>query len=76
MTSYHGSPENFETAKAGQFFVGKTAEYSRRYGRFLYEIEFEGEPQFETPTIMVIDAAQITKVRLIEEHKHTIIHGK
>lgn len=73
---YHGSPEKFDTPKAGQFFLAKEADYSRRYGAHLYEVEFDGEPQFETPTILVIDAAQITRIKLIETRENAVIYGK
>lgn len=73
---YHGSPEKFDTPKAGQFFLAKEADYSRRYGANLYSIEFSGNPQFETPTILVIDASQITKIALIETRDNAVVFGK
>ncbi len=76
MTFFHGSPETFETPKPGQFFLAKEAEYARRYGGNLYEIEFTGEPQFETPTILVIDASQITSFNLTESRADAVIYGK
>ena len=76
ITYFHGSNEKFDVAKNGQFFLAKEADYSRRYGSHLYAVTFNGKAQFETPTILVIDANQIASLTLIEVRKNAVIYGK
>ncbi len=63
--AYHGSPHKFEKFSTSEIFLARDPAEAKRYGNYLYEITFDGNPMFETPTIMVIAPEQVTGFKLI-----------
>ena len=61
-TYFHGSDQCFDQFNSHEVFIAKSPTEAMTYGRYLYEVQYEGEPIFDTPTIQLIKPSQVTSV--------------
>ncbi len=65
---YHGSPHKFDKFQTKDIFLAKDKNEAKRYGPYVYKVEYTGKPKFETATIEVIDPMQIKSLKIIEHN--------